>query len=295
MKKHFGILLISASLIAGMLTSQLGCPGNVVNGSGDGGTDDGGTKPAIEGLESLTISPTTATLTTDNTSGPKTQPYVATGHFNNGQPDSDVSSRVNWKIDNTAIGSVSTAGVFTTSNRAGGQGTLTASSGNISATAQVIVNFNPVVNDASAPANAGTLLPPTATGTVVTGSSPAVLYPSANTIFPRNIYKILFTFTGGTGNDLYRLEFKSPLLTLSVYTTATSWTPTQQQWAYMADTNAGGKVTWTYPQAPKGFDVKFIGAYERKTFKFSDFTDVRTGNKYSYNADVLQLFVTASF
>lgn len=57
----------------------------------------------------------------------------------------------------------------------------------------------------------------------------------------------------------------------------------------------GGKVTWTYPQAPKGFDVKFIGAYERKTFKFSDFTDVRTGNKYSYNADVLQLMVTAAF
>ena len=245
MRKHFGILLITASLIGGMLTSQLGCPGNVLSGNGDGGTDDGGAKPAIEGLQSLTITPPTATLTADNTGTPKTAAYTATGHFNNGQPDSDVTSRVNWQLDNTAIGRVDSGGVFTTSNLAGGQGTITASSGNVAATAQIIVSFSPVVNDPSAPANAGTLLPPTATGTVVAGSSPAIVYPSANTIFPRNIYKILFTFTGGTGNDLYRLEFKSPLLTLSVYTTSTSWTPTQQQWAYMADTNAGGKVTWT--------------------------------------------------
>ena len=41
--------------------------------------------------------------------------------------------------------------------------------------------------------------------------------------------------------------------------------------------------------------MKLIGSYERKSFKFSDFTDLRTGNKFSYNADVLQLMVSATF
>ena len=34
---------------------------------------------------------------------------------------------------------------------------------------------------------------------------------------------------------------------------------------------------------------------ERVRFKFKDFTDVRTGKLYSYDADVLQLYVTATF
>jgi hypothetical protein len=224
-----------------VVLSQAGCPGQTLGGS-DGGTDDGG--QALAGLSSLTITPATATLTVDNTGQPKSQAYVATGHFSNGQPDSDVTSQVNWKIDDTSLGGIS-AGVFTTSNQAGGQGTITASSGNISATAQIIVQFKPVVNDPSAPANAGTTLPPAATGPVMTGLSPVIVYPSNNTMFPRNIYKVLFQWNAGTGQNLYRLDFQSPQLTMSVYTTATSWQPNATQWGYMANSAAGSQVKWT--------------------------------------------------
>lgn len=246
MTKRSALLMTMGGLLVGLMTSQVGCPGNTLGGDGDGGVaDDGGVKPPLDGLASLTISPSTATLTVDNVGGPKTQSYTAMGHFTNGKPDSDVTSQVNWKLDNTALGAIAGTGIFTTSNQAGGQGTITAFSGSTAATAQIIVSFNPVISDPSAPGNAQTTLPPTAAGTVMAGSSPAIVYPSANTMFPRNIYKILFNFTGGTGNDLYRLEFKSPAATVSVYTTSTSWTPTQQQWGYIANTNAGSKSTLT--------------------------------------------------
>jgi hypothetical protein len=41
--------------------------------------------------------------------------------------------------------------------------------------------------------------------------------------------------------------------------------------------------------------MKLIGAYERKSFRFDDFTDLRTGSAFSYDANVLQLMVQAAF
>jgi len=75
----------------------------------------------------------------------------------------------------------------------------------------------------------------------------------------------------------------------------TTYVSRNRQLSTFKSTSFGGKVTYTYPRLPAGYDVKFIGSYERKSFKFSDFTDLRTGNKYSYNADVLQLMVSATF
>jgi Tol biopolymer transport system component len=243
LSKRFVLYCLVGMLITSAV--MMSCQNNNIGGDNTGAaTDDAGVdKPPVAGLLSLTVMPATATLTVDNVGAPKTQQYQAIGHFD-GQPDRDVTSAVNWMIDNPSIGSVS-AGLFTTSNQAGGSGTITAYSGSISAKAQIAVLFLPVISDPSAPSNASTVLPTTSTGSVVAGSSPTIIYPSNLTMFPRNIYKILFSFTGGTGNDLYRLEFKSPQMTLSVWTSSTSWTPNATQWGYMANTNAGGKVTWT--------------------------------------------------
>jgi len=75
----------------------------------------------------------------------------------------------------------------------------------------------------------------------------------------------------------------------------TTYISRNRQLSTFKTTAFGGKVTYTYPRLPAGYDVKLIGSYERKSFKFSDFTDLRTGNKFSYNADVLQLLVSATF
>lgn len=237
------MLMALSALIVGWITAQVACSGTTLGDNTDGG-EDGGELPPLSGLVSLTVMPQSASLSVDNQGAMKTQAYQAIGHFTD-QPDSDVTSQVNWKIDNASIGTISRSGLFTTSNQAGGQGVITAFSGSISGTAQVVVQFQPVISGAGAPADAGSKLPPTAAGTLMAPNSPTIVYPSNNTLFPRNIFKIRFEWTAGTGNNLYRLDFKSPQLSMSVYTTSTNWTPDQTQWGYLANSNAGGKATWT--------------------------------------------------
>ena len=57
----------------------------------------------------------------------------------------------------------------------------------------------------------------------------------------------------------------------------------------------GVRVTYTYKQVPGRYEIKGNLNYEYQRYKFSDFTDIRTGQLYSYGAHVLQLLVTATF
>ena len=52
-------------------------------------------------------------------------------------------------------------------------------------------------------------------------------------------------------------------------------------------------VTYTAKRCPAATTVKLTGALEHVSFKYSDFTDVRTGQPYSFDALLLQLFVSA--
>jgi hypothetical protein len=57
----------------------------------------------------------------------------------------------------------------------------------------------------------------------------------------------------------------------------------------------GAKVTWSAGRYLQNYDVKLDGALERVRFNYSNFTDVRTGSAYSFDATVLQLLVSATF
>jgi len=57
----------------------------------------------------------------------------------------------------------------------------------------------------------------------------------------------------------------------------------------------GGKLSYTYKKVPGQYEVKLNGALERVRFDYSDFTDVRTGQAYTFNANLLQLYVSATF
>ena len=41
--------------------------------------------------------------------------------------------------------------------------------------------------------------------------------------------------------------------------------------------------------------VGLTGSFERKQFRFADFTDSRTGERYAYDANVFQIVVSGSF
>ena len=60
-------------------------------------------------------------------------------------------------------------------------------------------------------------------------------------------------------------------------------------------TAVAAKATYSFSGDWARFDTKFTGVLERKQFKFSDFTDSRTGGLYSHNATVLQLLLSARF
>ena len=55
------------------------------------------------------------------------------------------------------------------------------------------------------------------------------------------------------------------------------------------------RVTYVYKQVPGRYEIKGHLNYEYQRYKYNDFTDVRTGQLYSYGAHVLQLLLTATF
>jgi hypothetical protein len=57
----------------------------------------------------------------------------------------------------------------------------------------------------------------------------------------------------------------------------------------------GARLAYTLKKAPGRYEVKLNGGYEFVRSDFSDFTDIRTGQPYSFNAGVMQVYVTATF
>ena len=57
----------------------------------------------------------------------------------------------------------------------------------------------------------------------------------------------------------------------------------------------GGKLSYVYKRVPGEYELKINGSIERIRFDYSDFTDIRSGEAYNFNANLLQLYVTATF
>jgi hypothetical protein len=57
----------------------------------------------------------------------------------------------------------------------------------------------------------------------------------------------------------------------------------------------GAKVTRTIAQVPGKYETKLMASFETKSFNYNDFTDIRTGRLYSFNARLFQLVVSATF
>lgn len=57
----------------------------------------------------------------------------------------------------------------------------------------------------------------------------------------------------------------------------------------------GGKLAYTWKRVPGQYEVKINGAFERMRFDFNDFTDLRNGQAYTFDANVLQVYVSATF
>lgn len=77
--------------------------------------------------------------------------------------------------------------------------------------------------------------------------------------------------------------------------TATTYVSRNRQLSTFNSVGLGAKLAYTMRRAPGQFDIKLNAALETTRFQFSDFTDIRTGELYAYNANILQFYLSANF
>jgi hypothetical protein len=251
-------LVLALALSGGAIAAACGSdgdstfnPGNGGDASSDGsGFDDGG---AIA-IDELTIDPTSATLSV-TAGAPQTQKFTAHGRVGSGAPF-DVAAK--FSVDNVAPGGIdASTGIYTASGNAGGKVIVAAEYGGRRATADLTVKLTADATSGTVPPGAAAMFDP-ATHTVVKGTAavPSLIYPVKETMFPQNVYRVLFDWRAGSGK-LFQLDFESPLLSFKIYTDgvhatctqaggpAACWESAEKTWTYLAASNAGGDVTLT--------------------------------------------------
>lgn len=97
--------------------------------------------------------------------------------------------------------------------------------------------------EAGAPADAGTVFDDSTVHGAGSDAQrePRIVYPAHETMFPVNVSHIRHEWSA-TGNDLFRLTFKGENTTVTVYTTASEWTPSEEEWDWIAESNRGKSV-----------------------------------------------------
>ncbi len=75
----------------------------------------------------------------------------------------------------------------------------------------------------------------------------------------------------------------------------TTYVSRNRQLSTFSSMGLGAKLSYKLRTVPGKYALKLNGAYEYTSFKFSDFTDLRTGEAYATNANLFQLYLTATF
>lgn len=75
----------------------------------------------------------------------------------------------------------------------------------------------------------------------------------------------------------------------------TTYLSRNRQLSTFKSLSLGAKMAYTLKHVPGSYDLKLNVAVERISFKFADFTDIRTGQAYKHDANVVQVFLSANF
>jgi hypothetical protein len=75
----------------------------------------------------------------------------------------------------------------------------------------------------------------------------------------------------------------------------TTYVSRNRQLSTFHDVGLGAKVSRTIVTVPGRYEVKANFNYELVKFNYKDFTDIRTGSPYSFDANVLQVYLSATF
>jgi hypothetical protein len=78
-------------------------------------------------------------------------------------------------------------------------------------------------------------------------------------------------------------------------TTESLYVSRNRQLGTYHDAALGAKVSYSAIRVPAKYEIKVNGALEVMKFNYEDYTDIRTGNLYSFTAGVVELTVSATF
>jgi hypothetical protein len=224
----------------GHVSPTTGTAGTGVTGTGGAGGS------ALPGLDSLSISPTSATLTVTQGGPPQTQQYVVTGMF--GGQTRDLTSSLTYFASPSGVVTVNASGLATTTGTAGGVVTITVSSSGKMATATLKVIYTSSGADpqmtATVPASASSLFTST---TNDTARAPTLVYPNDGVLFPPNISGVEVHFTPGANNTLFEVSVVGAVSSITSYVRCTTpagitgciYTPDAALWSSIARSNAG--------------------------------------------------------
>ena len=243
------------SIAVAVAVAGFGCAFNPSNLQPTTGTTGPGSGHTISGLTSLSISPTSATLSVSSGGPTKTQQYKVTGIVNG--HSQDVTGQVGYSMNTSGIVTLSSGGLATTTNTNGGVVAITATASGISATAILTVDYgftgpDPGMAGQGVPANSSTLFTTTKNDA---SRAPQLIYPNDNVLFPPNVTGIEIHFMpGSSSNTLYEVSFKGPVSTINTFIRCLSpqgingciYLPDATLWRGVAISNAGqGQVALT--------------------------------------------------
>ncbi|MEZ4257262.1 MAG: hypothetical protein R3A78_16350 [Polyangiales bacterium] len=216
-------------------------------GADAGEMEDGGNVH----VDSIRIEPMDVVLDSVEGSQPMTD-FDVYAHYTDG--DERKLFGATFEIDNLAMGTMSAgSGEYVANGLIGGSGTVTASyqtsSGDtLTATTSLAVNVSRTVIDDDVPSDVADRF---ATVTTSAPDEAAVLYPLDGVVFPQNVFPADVQWTRGAENDLYRITFAKPHLTITHYIKHTGaefknhWVVAEDTWrtAAQSDVDDAGELT----------------------------------------------------
>jgi len=198
--------------------------------------------PPVPGLKALRITPVSHTVTDDGVAPAETVSYRALGTFAAGEKD--ITNEVGWRLEDPRLGNIQD-GMLTTLGT-GGTTQVIAEAGSVRAEAALNVRLSIAVVSEGAPAGAPALFPEDTSQDVRnTASVPTVIYPSTDTMFPRNLERVLHQWRAPAALDLFEVRFESDRALIRFYTSQRTFLPDLKAWKWIAETHAGSSLSLT--------------------------------------------------
>ena len=202
----------------------------------------GGSGPDVPGLETLRLEPAKRTVRDAGVAPGEITTFKAIGTFASGEED--LTKTVAWSLSEPGLGSLK-AGRFTSAG-IGGESLVRARASGIEATAmlEVVLDVDTVAD--GAPDGIRDLFPEDTKGDmVVDDETLRVVYPSHETMFPRNLERVDHQWRADPALDRFEVRFQSPIATVRYYTADRHLLPDLDGWRWIAHTHAGRSLELT--------------------------------------------------